>query len=370
MVVEEGERRADGEAVQPQRDLGQLDRERVLVDAVDTALEHHAADDRLVAELAFVDDPVGGAGPFQDLAPDRLDAVDQGRNVVAVEPGDRGRHAFDQLGDRVREVVDRGDEKVAAAHGRVEDLEIENGLRRVVGAELRGARGLVAAARPVQGRVPLEALAALVDERAERALDDQVDERLGRVEAAAVLARVAVGAHRDFAVLAAHRFALEQTLVDRAELLDGHVAVVDVAAAAVAPGVAEVVDDGGQHRVVQLHLLQQGRGLGRKEAAIVGRQADRGVALVDLAAERSDVAIVVASDPGKDVPLAHARGDIVAHRFAQAVVVVAAVVDREQVAVLGIEEEEQAVEQDEGSLADISPDLRRCSSASERTSAG
>ena len=274
VVVEKGERRADGEAVQPQRDLGQLDRERVLVDAVDTALEHHAADDRLVAELGCVDHPVGRAGPFQDLAADRLDAVDQGRDVVAVEPGDRGRHAFDQLGDRVREVVDGGDEKVAAAHGGVEDLELKNGLRGVVGAELRGARGLVAAARPVQGRVPLEALAALVDERPERALDDQVDERLGRVEAAAVLARVAVGAHRDLAVLAAHRFALEQTLVDRAELLDGHVAVVDVAAAAVAPGMAEVVDDGRKHVVRQSTAFQQRRGSGREEAAVVGGQTN------------------------------------------------------------------------------------------------
>ena len=33
VVVEKGERRADGEAVQPERDLGQLDGERVLVDA-------------------------------------------------------------------------------------------------------------------------------------------------------------------------------------------------------------------------------------------------------------------------------------------------------------------------------------------------
>ena len=39
--------------------------------------------------------------------------------------------------------------------------------------------------------------------------------------------------------------------------------------------------------------------------------------------------------------------------FAQAVVVVAAVVDGQQVAVLGVEEEEQAVEEDEGGLANV-----------------
>ena len=51
MVVEEGERRADGEAVQPEGDLCQLDGQWVLVDAVDTAFEDHAADDGLVGEL-------------------------------------------------------------------------------------------------------------------------------------------------------------------------------------------------------------------------------------------------------------------------------------------------------------------------------
>ena len=208
--------------------------------------------------------------------------------------------------------------------------------------------------------MPLEALAAFVDERAERALDDQVDERLGRVEAAAVLARVAIGAHRDFAVFAAHRFALEQALVDRAELLDGHVAVVDVAAAAVAPGVAEVVDDGRQHLVRQSTAFQQRCGSGREEAAVVGRQADRRVAPVDLAAERADVVVVFGREGGEGVAGGHALGDIVAHRLAQAVVVVAAVVDRQQVAVLGVEQEEQAVEEDQGGLPHV---LHLCAAA-------
>ena len=62
VVVEEGEGRANGEAVQPEGDFGKLDGERVLVDAVDAALEDHAADDGLVGELGFVDDPVRKRG--------------------------------------------------------------------------------------------------------------------------------------------------------------------------------------------------------------------------------------------------------------------------------------------------------------------
>src|SRR3546814_1995930 len=52
-----GERRADRAGVQPQRQLGQLDRHAVLVDAVDDALEDNAPDNVAVVELRFGDRP-------------------------------------------------------------------------------------------------------------------------------------------------------------------------------------------------------------------------------------------------------------------------------------------------------------------------
>ena len=113
------------------------------------------------------------------------------------------------------------------------------------------------------------------------------------------------------------------------------------------------MDDRGQHGVGQLYLIEYGRGLLREKAAVVGRQADGGVARVDLAAKRGDVVVVVAGDGGKGVAGGHAFVDVVANGFTQAVVVVAAVVDGQQIAVLGVEEEEQTVEEDEGGLADI-----------------
>ena len=116
---------------------------------------------------------------------------------------------------------------------------------------------------------------------------------------------------------------------------------------------AKVVDDRGQHGVGQLYLFEYGRGLLREKAAIVGRQADGGVARVDLAAKRGDVVVVVAGDGGKGVAGGDAFVDVVANGFTQAVVVVAAVVDGQQIAVLGVEKEEQTVEEDEGGLADI-----------------
>ena len=45
--------------------------------------------------------------------------------------------------------------------------------------------------------------------------------------------------------------------------------------------------------------------------------------------------------------------NVVANGFTQAVVVVAAVVDGQQIAVLGVEKEEQTVEEYEGGLADM-----------------
>ena len=242
---------------------------------------------------------------------------------------------------------------MAAAHGGVEYFEIEGGLGRVETAQFGATVSFIAAVALERVGPGLEGGAAFSQQRVEGALDDEVDERLGRVEAAAVLAGVAVGADDDVAGGVAGRFALEQALVDGAKLLDGHVAVVDEAAAGAALGVAEVVDDRGEDGVGQADALEQGRGLLGEKAAVVGRQADGGVALVDLAAECSDLVVVAACEVGEGVAVFGALGDVVAHGLAQAVVVVAAVVDGQQVAVLGVEEEEEAVEEDERGLAHV-----------------
>ena len=141
------------------------------------------------------------------------------------------------------------------------------GVERV---EVGDAVGLGAGVALEGGGFGVEGGFALFQQGREGALDDEVDERLGGVEAAAVLAGVAVGADDDFAFRRADGFALEQALVDGAELLDGHVAVVDEAAAGVAPGAAEIVDDGGEHAVGEADLFEHGRGLAGEEAAVVG----------------------------------------------------------------------------------------------------
>ena len=150
---------------------------------------------------------------------------------------------------------------------------------------------------------------------------------------------------------AADRLLLQQPLVDRAELLDRHVAVVDEAAPVGGFSVAKVVDDRGDHRVGQAGPRQQRGGLVGEQAAVVGRQADGRVALVDELPQLHQ-AVVVGGGHGREggagsLPV----GDIIAYRLAQAVVFVTGVVDGEQPAVLGVEHEQQPVEEDQRGIA-------------------
>ena len=151
----------------------------------------------------------------------------------------------------------------------------------------------------------------------------------------------------------AHRLLFQQAFVDGAELLDGHVAVVDVAGLAVVLGVAEVVDDVGNDVVGEADLVEQVGGVVGEQAAVVGREADGRVALVDLREEgRSGGCSSSMRYGGEGVVAGLAPGHVVADALAEAVVVVGGVVDGQQAAVFGVEDEEQAVEKDEGGFAD------------------
>ncbi len=116
---------------------------------------------------------------------------------------------------------------------------------------------------------------------------------------------------------------------------------------------AESVDDRRDLRVGEPHLFQQRGGFDGEESAVVGRQADRGVALVDHLEQLGQPVVVVAGDLGERVPVVHPPGDVVPDPLAQSVVVVACVVDRQQAPVLGVEDEEQPVEEYQRGLPDL-----------------
>ena len=131
MMVQEAERRAHREGVQPQRDLGQLHRHRVLVHAVDAALEHHATNDVPVVKLVRVHCPAAPLGIGQNSVPDRVDSLGQRRDVVAP----RLRRVHLGLGDGadhlVGHQVHEADQEVPGPHGRVADLQVEECGRRI-----------------------------------------------------------------------------------------------------------------------------------------------------------------------------------------------------------------------------------------------
>ena len=274
-----------------------------------------------------------------------------GGHVLAVEPVRDGGRVLDKLGDVVRQEVDRGDQEVAAPHCGVQHLEVEHRLCRVQLAQLRKPLGLRPAVALKLLRFLLERREALLRQRLQRPVDNQVDELLGREEAAAVLAGIDVGTNDDLPRVVTYRLPFEQALVDRPKLLDRHVAVVDEAPFSVRFGVAQVIDERGDRRVRQSDTLQQGGGIRGEQAAVVRRQADRRVALVDEPAQRRQVVVVVGGDGGEDVPAGRPLRDVVAHPLAQAVVVIPGVVDGEKPPVLGVEHEQQSIQEDQRGLA-------------------
>ena len=117
MMIEEAERRAGGEGVQPERHLGQLDGHRVPIHAVDASLEHDASDDVPVVESVRVDGPAAVSGIVHDRLTYVIDPPGERRRVVVRHRfglGHDGNHA-------VGEVVDQAHEEVSRTHGGVAD---------------------------------------------------------------------------------------------------------------------------------------------------------------------------------------------------------------------------------------------------------
>ena len=77
------------------------------------------------------------------------------------------------------------------------------------------------------------------------------------------------------------------------------------------------------------------------------------VTLIDLPEEFGQVIPVAGGGVGKDVAGGHPLRNVVADALAQSIVVVALVAHRQQAAIFGVEQEEQAVEKDQGGFPDL-----------------
>jgi len=327
VVVEEGEWLSLRYRLQPQRELRQLDGQRVQVHAVDAALDHQ---------------PPGRdhVGLFVRRLRAQVGEVHDGLAHAI-----RGGAALDQV---VREEVRGLDQEVPAAHGRVEHRQLQ---------DLRG---------------PF----APLDQRPQRVLDDVLDDELRRVVRAGGLALAAVGdqiqvaglaallgvlagslrGRPQVAALAAHdghrpiglgQAVLQQALVDAAEV--AHAQVAEVHAGALV-GARQQLEHARRPPVRHSALFEERMALGVEEAAVVGRDTEPRVPLVDHLEEATQAR----------PECRHAIQELVSvlvnlaldgvQRVALAVALI--LPQGQQVAGFGVEDEEQPIQEDQGVVVD------------------
>ena len=176
-----------------------------------------------------------------------------------------------------------------------------------------------------------------------RPLHYQVNELLMRVETAAVFSRVSVQRNHDLAIRPARRLALHKPLIDRPELLHGQIAVVHKPARAVHFGVAQVVYDRRDNGVGQPCRLQYRRGFGGEQPAVIRRQRDGRIPLVNEGEQRRQPVVISGCHAGERVALLHPPRDVVPPGLSQPIVVVARIIHRQQPSILSAQYEQQPV---------------------------
>ena len=235
---------------------------------------------------------------------------------------------------------------MAGTHGRVADFQVQNGFGRV-----RRRQALNAAGRPLLN-LGAEGRQAFLNQGFDGFGQHQAHQLVRRVVAAGAFAGEDVEAYCDAPRLVLRQFVLQQALVDGAKLLHGKAAVVDVAAFA-GRGLLEAkrIDQLCENRIGQLNPVQQRCAFRVEQAAVVGRQAEGGVALVNDAGQVLQGLVVAGGGLRKRLAGLLAPPHLLAHALPKADVGVGVVTHGQQVAVFGVEDEQQAVEQHQGGVA-------------------
>ena len=194
-----------------------------------------------------------------------------------------------------------------------------------------------------------EAFYSLSDKGGDSLADNQPDKVIRGVVAARSFSGEDIGADDDLALLA-NDFMLQQTLINRSELLDAEIAIINVFAPIGRALEGEGVNHACHDRVAESDRREQRGALGIEQAAIVWRQPDRQIALVDRAAEVVERRPIARRGIREGIVAVLPAADITAHPLAQPIVAIAAVADRQEVPVLGIEDKQKTVEQDQRGL--------------------
>ena len=166
------------------------------------------------------------------------------------------------------------------------------------------------------------------DQRADRFLENHLDQIVRGVITARTLAGEHIGPHVDSAVVA-DDLVFEQAFINRAELLHAQVTIIDIASALVGRLKRQGVNHVGHDRIAQPHSGQQRRALSVEQATVIGRQADTGIALVNSPAQIIDHRPIAAGVCGKGVVAVLAPSHVTPHLVAQAVIIITIVPHRQ-----------------------------------------
>src|SRR5229473_3753707 len=174
---------------------------------------------------------------------------------------------------------------MSRAHRRVDNLELQYFLSRIDFSEFCQARVLIAAVVGEGRGAFAEGFKLFAHEGADRALDDERHQLIGRVIAARPLAGKGIEANCNAVgrVFVLDGLVFQQPFVDRAQLPDREVAEIDTYAPAVLFGAGKPIQQRRKIRIGQRGPVKQRRSVSLvgKEAAIVWRHADILIAFVD-----------------------------------------------------------------------------------------
>ena len=282
-----------------------------------------------VVELRGINGPAVRPRRGQNALADVGDAAREGRHVGV--GGVRPMHPRGAVGhalqDLIGQVVHQTDQEMTAAHRRIADFQLQDGGGGIV--VLQFAQPLrLGRTQPAQRlHLSLKSLRALVEQGADRLPDEQLNQIVVGVITAAALAGENGGADPDLASAVADHPVFQQALVDRAQLLHRQIAVIDPAALLPHRTARQAVNQLGHHRIGQGQTFQQGMGAVVEQAAVVGRHAERSVALADDLEQVLERAVAAPGAGAEDSVRVQMPRDLLADD-AQGIVVIARVVDR------------------------------------------
>ena len=214
--------------MQPQGHFGQFYGHGVEVNAVDAAFQDEAPDDGAVGQVFGGHFPVAGGGMATQFGADVGYASEQGRGIRRVlgQAGRQFRGVAGQAVNGVGEIIQGGDQKMAAAHSGIQDFEPQAGFRGVGIFQFLAARRIRAGVRGQRLRQLLKGVGALLDQRIQGLRDDKAHQFGRGVVAAGVFAGVGLELGTDAAGVN-DGAAFQQALVQSSQLAHGQVAEID-----------------------------------------------------------------------------------------------------------------------------------------------